>query len=120
MNNDLTEQENRFIEELILNGGNIGQAAADAGYAKTYAYALRNRLSKYIIDATKDYFAIHAVKAANRVIESIDGTMPNAVSLNAALSLLDRVGISKKDVEGDGQAVKANIFILPAKDNEKE
>jgi hypothetical protein len=117
--NELTEQETKFIEALILNGGNLGAAAESAGYARNYGYALRSRLSKHIIDATKDYFAVHAIKAANRVIESIDNQMPNAVNLNAALALLDRVGISKKDLDSS-ETIKANVFILPAKDNEKD
>lgn len=113
----LNSQEEIFIDALLHNGGNIKKAGEVAGYADHYCYLLRKRLTKHIIEATQDYFAVNAPKAAHRVVESIDAEMPNANNLNAALALLDRVGIIKKDLTAEqGPKIQANIFILPAKE----
>lgn len=114
---ELNEKEKVFIEALLDNGGRLQDAAETAGYAKAYVYTLRKRLNKHIIEATKDYFSLHALRAASRVIESMDEKMPNPTNLAAALALLDRVGITKKDIDENAQTVKANIFILPAKND---
>ena len=115
-----THNENAFIEQLILNGGDIREAAAAAGFNEHYGYTLRRRLAKRIVEATHDYFAVHSIQAASRVVKSIDGEMPNSTQLTAALALLDRVGIIKKDTTLETLAAKANIFILPAKDDTKD
>lgn len=120
MAEELTEREKTFIEALLENGGDIKEAAATAGYNADYGYLLRHRLSKEIINAAQEYFAVHAVKAANKVVKSIDADMPNSTQLAAALALLDRVGIIKKDPTLENLAAKANIFILPPKDDAKD
>lgn len=112
---DLSTKEQTFIEALINNGGQVFKAAEEAGYNKTYATVLKKKLSKYIIEATQEHLALHAIKAADRVIASIDEEVPNNVRLNAANSLLDRVGLSKRELDTQ-PSIKANIFILPEKD----
>ena len=116
----LTEQQQLFVYNLIENGGNVSKAAVDAGLAATYGYQLRDKLAEHIIEAAQQYIAIHSVKAATQLVDSIDKPMPNPVNLQAALAILDRVGVVKKAGLDTGQAVKANVFILPAKDDEKE
>lgn len=111
----LNEKEELFIEKLIENGGHLQNAAEAAGYHRAYAYQLRKKLGKHIIEATQDYFAVNALNAASRVVNSINDKMPNMTNLNAALALLDRVGITKKDLSDQSTTIKANIFILPAK-----
>src|SRR5229473_3557835 len=56
------------------------------------------------------------VKAAAKIVNSMDAEMPNPIHLQAANSLLDRVGIIKRDfAEENRNVIKANIFILPEK-----
>ena len=120
MTNDLVplnDKEQSFVDALIANGGNLTQAAKTAGYHPAYSSTLRKRLTKHIIEATQDHFALHAPKAANRIIKAIDDEMPNNINVNAAIALLDRVGITKKDLTAEqGPKIQANIFILPAKE----
>lgn len=116
---DLTDQEHKFIDCLFLNGGNLFRAAEESGYAPKYAYRLRNRLAKAISQAAQEYLSVNSLKAAHKLVESVDSEMPNALHMQAATALLDRVGIIKKDFNPPEAApapvIKANIFILPEK-----
>ena len=109
----LTTQEQNFIENLV-EGLDPKKAAEAAGFHPLYGYQLRKRLSKFIVEAAEDYLALHAVKAAKHVTDTLDAEMPNPIKLQAANSLLDRVGIIKKDTI-QAPVIKANIFILPEK-----
>lgn len=110
---DLTEQENTFIKYLF-DGLSIKNAAREAGYNEYYGYTLRKRLSKAIIEAGNDHLAMHTIDATSRIINSINNPMPNPAQITAAMALLDRVGITKKD-GSEIKEIKANIFILPDK-----
>jgi len=112
----LNNQEQVFIENLLENGGNVRQAAKDAGYknVNSYGYILRRRLAKEIAEATQHYIAMHAPKAAHKVISMLDDEMPNPVHLTAAKDILDRAGAKVPD-ENSQVNVRANIFILPEK-----
>lgn len=113
---ELNEKESSFIDALLENGGNLKQAAATAGYCPDYAYKLRDRLAKAIPQAAQEYLAVHSLKAAAKIVNTIDEEMPNPLQLQAANSLLDRVGIIKRDfAEENRNVIKANIFILPEK-----
>jgi len=113
---DLDEQENTFVKALFENGGNIAQAAETAKYSFNYGYRLRDRLAKAITQAAQEYLAMNSVKAAAKIVNSMDAEMPNPIHLQAANSLLDRVGIIKRDfAEENRNVIKANIFILPEK-----
>lgn len=114
---DLSEKEQEFILALITGGGTVREAAEKVGYDVMYAYQLRRKLAKPILQATKEYFALNAPKAAQRVVKAIDEAIPNSINLQAAFGLLDRVGINTKanEEEAPQQVIKANIFILPAK-----
>ena len=113
---DLNEQESTFIEALFANGGNIAQAAETAKYSFNYGYKLRDRLAKAITQAAQEYLALNSLRAAAKLVDSIDSEMPNPLHITAANSVLDRVGVIKKDFSETLQPViKANIFILPEK-----
>jgi hypothetical protein len=109
----LNDREEKFIQCLLEGKGN-DVAAREAGYTESYGYQLRKRLAKYIVDAAQDFLSIHAVKAAKHVVDTLDAEMPNPVKLQAAQSILDRVGVIKKD-SVPTTTIKANIFILPEK-----
>lgn len=110
----LEEREEKFIEYLVWEGMLPQEAAAEAGYAANYGYALKKRLAKHIVAETEHYLALHAPKAARKMVDSIDNEMPNPVNLSAAKEVLDRVGVTRKD-HIETTTIKANIFILPEK-----
>lgn len=113
---ELNEQELLFVDRLFENGGNLYKAAEDAGYVGAYAYKLRNRLAKAISQAAQEYLALNSLKAAAKLVDSIDSDMPNPLHLQAANAVLDRAGVIKKDFSETMQPIiKANIFILPEK-----
>lgn len=118
----LTPREELFIELLVENGGKVKEAAEEAGYADTkYGYAVRKRLAKQIAEAAQHYMAIQSVKAAKRVVDTMDDEMPNPTKLAAAIAVLDRAGVIKKDPNDGGMNIqKANIFILPEKREPEE
>ena len=112
----LNAREQNFVENLLNNGGNVQQAAKDAGYEhpQSYGYVLRKRLAKEIAEATQQYLAFHGPKAAHKVISLMDDEMPNPIHLAAAKDILDRSGVKTPD-QTNQISVKANIFILPEK-----
>ena len=112
---ELNEQEALFVELLFENEGNIKKAAEQAGFHPQYGYKLRNRLAKAITEASEQYLAVNSMKAAIKLVDSIDDPMPHPVNVSAAQAVLDRVGIIKKDPRDTQPIIKANIFILPEK-----
>ena len=112
---DLNEQEARFVELLFENQGNISKSAEQAGFHPQYGYQLRKKFAKAITEAAEQYLSVNSMKAAVKLVDSIDAECPNPVNLSAAQAVLDRVGIIKKDPTNVPQVIKANIFILPEK-----
>lgn len=113
----LTDREEAFVHALVDSGGNIAIAEEAGGYAKGYGYLVRRRLAKHVAEAAQEYLAINSVKAAKKVVDTMDAVMPNPVQLTAAQAVLDRAGVVKKSLEEEqtGPTIKANIFILPEK-----
>ena len=69
------------------------------------------------------HLSTHSAKAATRLTDLLDedGTTPHSnIRLAAANSLLDRVGIVKKDQLDINMKAMHGIFILPAKDSNKK
>jgi hypothetical protein len=65
------------------------------------------------------HLSTHSAKAATRLTDLLDedGTTPHSnIRLAAANSVLDRVGISKKDQLDINMKAMHGIFILPPKD----
>lgn len=117
MANDLTplnETDSKFIDLLLENDGNVAATTRAMGICAPYGYVLKKKLARHIAEAAQNYLAAHAVKAAKKVVDTMDETMPNPVQLQAANSILDRTGV--KYVEEEKViVVKPNIFILPEK-----
>ena len=99
--------------------GNPREAARLAGYSShSYPKVIRN-LKKEITELAETHLSTHSAQAANRLITLLDedGTTPQAsIRLAAANSILDRVGITKKDQLDINMKALHGIFILPAKD----
>jgi hypothetical protein len=125
---NLTDMQEKFLDVLFGEAqGNPREAARIAGYSDhSYPKVVRN-LRKEITELAENHLSTHSAKAANRLIALLDedGTTPQAsIRLAAANSILDRVGIVKKDQLDINMKALHGIFILPAKDgtdkNKKE
>ena len=118
MKKELTVKQKTFLDSLIECGGNAKQAAEIAGYAEGSYTSVVKSLKKEILDISEGILAQNAPKAALKLVNIMDSDQPipqASIRLQAAQTLLDRVGISKTDklnlnVEGSN-----GIFILPAK-----
>ena len=121
----LTDKQERFLDELLSNGGHVKNAVVAAGYKEQSRSWLTRSLRDEIIERTRSMLATNSVKAANRIIEGLDadGTIPlnqMDMRLKTAESVLDRVGLGKKQqLEVEGQ-VMHGIVMLPSKDKPKE
>ena len=117
---NLTDMQEKFLDVLFAEAkGNPREAARLAGYSEnSYSKVIRN-LKKEITELAENHLSTHSAQAANRLITLLDedGTTPQAsIRLAAANSILDRVGIVKKDQLDINMKDLHCIFILPAKD----
>ena len=117
---NLTDMQEKFLDVLFAEArGNPREAARLAGYSEnSYSKVIRN-LKKEITELAENHLLTHSAQAANRLIALLDedGTTPQAsIRLAAANSILDRVGIVKKDQLDINMKALHGIFILPAKD----
>ena len=117
---ELTQQQERFLELLFENGGQVTAAAVDAGYSRGSAAWLKSTLADEIVDRTKTILATNAMKAANRVIQTIDNPAPERgddLRLKAAESLLNRVGVAKQEqINHNVQAIHGVVLLPPKKE----
>ena len=117
---NLTDMQEKFLDVLFTEAqGNPREAARIAGYSEhSYPKVIRN-LKKEITELAETHLSTHSAKAATRLAALLDedGTTPQAsIRLAAANSLLDRVGITKKDQLDINMKSLHGIFILPPKD----
>ena len=120
---NLTDMQEKFLDVLFAEAkGNPREAARLAGYSEnSYSKVIRN-LKKEITELAENHLSTHSAQAANRLIALLDedGTTPQAsIRLAAANSVLDRVGITKKDQLDINMKAMHGIFILPPKDTPK-
>lgn len=117
---ELTPQQVQFLDILFENGGNVTAAAIDAGYSRGSAGWLRKNLADEIVERTKDILSVNAMKAATRLISTIDNPMPERgddLRLKAAESLLNRVGVkAPEEVNHNVQAVHGVVLLPPKND----
>ena len=114
----LTPQQDRFLEILFENGGQVTAAAVDAGYSRGSAAWLKSTLADEIIERTKTILATNAMKAANRVISTIANPAPERgddLRLKAAESLLNRVGVAKQEQINHNVTAIHGVVLLPPK-----
>ena len=113
----LTDKQQKFLDCLIEHNGNAKLAAQEAGYSGNH-YQVVKSLKNEIIDLATDILANSAPQAALKMVDIMNTDMPIpqvANKLQAAQTILDRVGVVKKErVEGDHKT-NGGVFILPAK-----
>jgi len=117
MSKQLTEKQQAFISVLFGEArGDLYAAKKLAGYSdNTLLSEITSGIKDEIIEATKNFMAHNAPKAAYAIISGIDDPTELGIrdKLNAAKDLLDRSGIIKSEkmqVESAG-----GVFILPPK-----
>ena len=116
---ELTDKQQKFLDCLIQTGGDPKHAAELAGYAEGSYFQVVKALKNEIIDLASHILAQSAPKAAMKLVHVMesDEPMPQAnVKLQAAQTILDRIGLSKTDkLDVNIEADNGALFILPAK-----
>ncbi len=113
----LTEKQEKFLNSLIETKGDLKLSAELAGYSGNH-YQVLKALKHEIVELASDVLAREAPSAAFKLIEVMTNpnTVPQAnVKLQAAQTILDRVGLGKKDRLEVDHNVSGGIFILPEK-----
>ena len=115
----LTDKQEKFLEHLVDTKGNLKLSAELAGYRGNHYQVLKS-LKEEIIDLASNVLAREAPSAAFKLVEIMhsDEAVPQAnVKLQAAQTLLDRVGVIKKEKLDVNHNVTGGIFILTKKEN---
>ena len=113
----LTEKQQKFLDSLIETNGNPKEAAKLAGYSGNH-YQIVKALKDEIIDLATDVLANSAPEAAFKLVDIMktDRPIPQIGNkLQAAQSILDRVGVIKKERLEVNHNNAGGVFILPAK-----
>ena len=115
----LTEKQEKFLD--VLGGeakGDLRKSLVLAGYEESSYYAVIRALKEQIVDVANTILAHSAPKAAQSLVDVLesDKPIPQAnVKLQAAQTLLDMVGVSKKEHLNVNHNVTGGIFLLPDK-----
>ena len=116
----LTEQQETFLAALTTTAkGDINLALQEAGYSPTSKSKVIDSLKDEIVDVATKILAKSAPRASHKLVEILESDDPipqvNA-KLQAAQTLLDRVGISKRDKLDVNHTIASGIFIIPQKE----
>ena len=118
MKKELTTKQQSFFDCLIETGGDPKLAAEKAGYAANTHWQVTKALKTEIIDLASNILAQSAPRAAQKLVQVLESDKPipqvNA-KLQAAQTLLDRVGVAKKENINVNHNVSGGIFLLPDK-----
>ena len=119
---ELTEKQELFLDKLFENGGNISKATIDAGYNKHSRKWLAKRLKQDIIDRCESELATNGPKAVQRLTRTMDDDGNNIkaseLRMKAAESILNRVGLGKKETIDHNVRAIRGIVVLPPKKND--
>lgn len=120
MAKELTDKQKLFLEFLFADGidGNFAKAKVAAGYSPEYATSsLLSSLKEEIVEATKDFLARSAPKAAVAIVGAIDTPTQLGVreKMKAAMDVLDRIGVVKTEKV---EVSTSGLFILPPKEGD--
>ena len=116
-----TSKQQAFLDALYANStGDINQAMVSAGYKEgAGSTALVKSLKNEILEIANLILTRNAPKAANKLVNIMDSDAPIPQAnqkLNAAQSLLDRVGLVKENRLQVDHNVTGGIFVMPAKE----
>ena len=112
---NLTEKQEAFLGHLVDTGGDFKKSAELAGYSGNHYQVLKS-LKEEVVDLAQNVLAREAPKAAFKLVEVMtsEDSIPQAnVKVQAAQTILDRVGLGKHDRVDVNHNVNGGIFILP-------
>jgi len=115
---ELTEMQQIFLDNVVTTGGDLKKAAELAGYKGNH-YQVIQSLKDELVDMAQNLLAHNAPKAAMKLVEVMDSDrpVPQASSkLQAAQTILDRVGVAKTERLNIDHNVSGGLFILPQKE----
>ena len=118
---DLAPKEVLFIEYLFHDAecmGNTKLAAQAAGYGITDHSRLVRKMKDEILKNAQEQLIAHAPVAVSKLIDAMDedgSTAKAAERLKAVESVLDRIGVSKKQEMVFGTVENTPLFFIPAK-----
>ena len=116
MKKELTDKQQDFLNNITSCNGDLKEAAKKAGYSEHYQ--VTRALKTEIIDLAETILAQSAPQAAMKMVNIMnsDDPVPQAnMRLQAAQSILDRIGLSKTDRIDVTHKTDQGLFILPAK-----
>jgi len=117
-NKELTIKQQSFIDNLVTCNGDTKLAGEMAGYAPTSINSVVKSLKTEILDLATNILAQSAPKAALKLVHIMDSAepIPQAnMRIQAAQTILDRVGLGKTDRLDVTVNSSGGLFILPAK-----
>ena len=115
---ELTEKQQTFLDNVVVTGGDLKKAAELAGYKGNH-YQVIQSLKDELVDMAQNLLAHNAPRAAMKLVEVMDSDrpVPQASSkLQAAQTILDRVGVAKTERINIDHNVNGGLFKLPQKD----
>ena len=119
----LTEKQEKFLSALAGEAnGDARKALTVAGYEQTSYYAVLDSLKEEVVDVANSILAHSAPKAAAKLVDVLESDAPIpqvGAKLQAAQTLLDRVGISKRERVDVNHSVTGGIFLLQDKEDIK-
>ena len=116
-----TGKQQSFLDAMYdSNTGDIRQAMTVAGYdSSAPSTFLLQSLSSELIEIATHTLAKNAPRAANKIVDIMTSDIPIPQvnqKLQAAQTLLDRVGVVKEQKMNVEHNVSGGIFIMPAKE----
>ena len=98
-NKKLTDKQQLFLDNILTTQGDLKLSAELAGYSGNH-YQVIKSLKEEIVELASNVLAREAPKAAFKLVEVMTAAdaIPQAnVKLQAAQTVLDRVGLGKKE-----------------------
>ena len=115
----LTDRQRQGLQNYIDRGyTDVKEAFLDAGYPPDGVHQAIRSLRKEIIDLAENILLTSAPVAAhtiNNVMTSEEGVTQAANKLDAAKTVLDRVGLGKQEKIDHNVNMSGGLMILPAK-----
>ena len=118
----LTKQQDKFLTEMLSNGGNVKEAMEIAKYHPSSRSHLMASMKDELIERAKISLAGSTVKSVKRIEEALDadGTIPTSqmeLRMKAAADILDRAGISKRqEIDIKGEIIHGVVLLPPKKE----
>jgi len=115
---ELSDQQKAFLDALFENGGNFSRACEVSGYSQGSIGYLKESLADEIIERSRSILAGGAIKAANKLVATIDADeiqRGDNIRLQAAESLLNRVGLGKQETHNHNVQAVHGVVLLPPK-----